>query len=318
MFQGLSRIRFRAMGSPCEIQLHGPSPETNERLADRLHAEVERLERKYSRFRSDSLTAAIDRSAGDAEGIVVDDETAALLDYAHTAWEESDGLFDLTAGVLRECWDFKSERLPDQTEVARVLERVGWQHVRWERPRLVLERPGMQLDFGGVVKEYAADRVAEVARLLGAESGLVDLGGDIRVIGPRPGGLPWRVGIRDPRAPECALASVSLHGGAITTSGDYERFMVVDGERYAHLLDPRTGWPVRGLRSATVVAPQCVIAGSATTIAMLKGEQGTAWLDDLGLPSLRVDEHGAITGDLAPSTPTLAVSSARDYAATRL
>jgi thiamine biosynthesis lipoprotein len=287
------------MGSPCEIRLHGETPETNERLADRLHAEIVRLEGKYTRFRDDSLTAAINRTAGDPEGIVVDAETAALLDYAETAWRESGGLFDLTAGVLRRCWDFSSGRLPSQAEVAAVLECVGWQHVRWERPHLVLERPGMQLDFGGVVKEYAADRAAEVAMLLGAEGGLVDLGGDIRVIGPQPGGRPWRIGIRDPRAPAQAMASVSLLEGAITTSGDYERFMIVDGVRYSHLLDPRTGWPVRGLCSATVVAPKCVIAGSATTIAMLQGEAGGAWLDELDLPSLRVDEQGKRSGPLA-------------------
>lgn len=298
---GLSRFRFRAMGSPCEIQLHGASEDINERLADRLIAEVDRLERKYTRFRDDSLTAAINRSAGEQGGIEVDDETAALLDYAHTAWTESGGLFDLTAGVLRCCWDFHSGRLPSQQQVAEVLERVGWQHVRWERPRLRLERAGMQLDFGGVVKEYAADRAAEVARLLGAEGGLVDLGGDVRVIGPHPGGEPWRVGVRDPRSPDRALAVIPLHEGAITTSGDYERFMIVDGQRYSHLLDPRTGWPVRGLRSVTVVAPQCIVAGSATTIAMLMGEDGAAWLDDLGLPSLRVDEIGKLSGSLAPN-----------------
>jgi len=302
---GLSRFRFRAMGSPCEIQLHGASEHTNERLAERLHAEAERLERKYTRYRDDSLTAAINRSAGDPRGVDVDDETAALLDYADTAWRESNGLFDPTAGVLRQCWDFGSGQLPEAAQIAAVLERVGWQRLSWERPRLVLEQPGMELDFGGVVKEYAADRIAEVARLLGAESGLVDLGGDVRVIGPQPGGEPWRVGVRDPRAPDRAMAIVPLHDGAITTSGDYERFMIVDGQRYSHLLDPRTGWPVSGLRSVTVVAPQCVVAGSATTIAMLKGTDGPAWLEELGLPSLCVDEGGKATGAFAPSSRTV-------------
>ncbi len=307
---GLSQFRFRAMGSPCEIQLHGPSEDTNERLASRLRAEVQRLERKYTRFSDDSLTSAINRSAGDARGVEVDDETAALLDYADTAWRESDGLFDLTAGVLRRCWDFKSGVLPDPAHVEATLEDVGWQHVRWERPRLVLERPGMELDFGGVVKEYAADRTAEVAALLGAESGFVDLGGDIRVIGPQPGGRPWRIGVRDPRSPERAIVAVSLVEGAITTSGDYERFMTVEGRRYSHLLDPRTGWPVSGLRSVTVVAPHCVVAGSATTIAMLKGARGGAWLDELGLPSLRVDEHGRLSGALSPRSVRLARKAA--------
>jgi thiamine biosynthesis lipoprotein len=287
------------MGSPCEIRVFGPSPEANERAAAQASGEIERLERKYTRFRDDSLTARINASAGDRSGIIVDDETAALLDYAEAAWQESDGRFDLTSGVLRRCWNFKSGRLPTTAQLAAVLECVGWQHVRWERPRLVLERRGMELDFGGVVKEYAADRAAEALRLHGREAALVDLGGDIRVVGPRPGGQPWWVGIRDPRAPERALVSLPMREGAVTTSGDYERFMVVDGVRYAHILDPRTGWPVEGLRSVSVVAPLCIVAGSATTIAMLHGESGGRWLDDLGLPHLRVDREGRLAGPLA-------------------
>jgi thiamine biosynthesis lipoprotein len=138
-------------------------------------------------------------------------------------------------------------------------------------------------------------------RLHGANSALVDLGGDVRVVGPQPGDRPWRVGVRDPRAPDRALASVPLREGAITTSGDYERFMIVDGVRYAHILDPRTGWPVSGSRSVTVVAPLCTIAGSATTIAMLRGDDAGEWLEDLGLPHLRVDRFGKTSGSLAGS-----------------
>jgi len=290
------------MGSPCELRLFGETPETNERAAARARHEIDRLERKYTRFRDDSFTARINAAAGDADGCIVDDETAALLDYAEAAWRESDGRFDLTSGVLRRCWDFKSGRLPTEAELARVLERVGWHHVRWERPRLVLGRPGMELDFGGLVKEYAADRAAEVLRLHGVASALVDLGGDIRVLGSRPGGEPWWVGIRDPRSPDRALTSVPMREGAITTSGDYERFMVVDGVRYAHLLDPRTGWPVEGLRSVTVLAPLCIVAGSATTIAMLQGRAGGRWLDELGLPHLRVELDGRVAGPLATAT----------------
>lgn len=291
------------MGSPCELRLFGPTPETNERAAARARGEIDRLERKYTRFRDDSLTARINAASGAEAGCIVDDETAALLDYAEAAWRESDGRFDLTSGVLRRCWDFKSGRLPAEADLARVLERVGWHHVRWERPRLVLERPGMELDFGGLVKEYAADRAAEVLRLHGVESALVDLGGDIRVLGPRPGCEPWWVGIRDPRSPERALVSVPMREGAVTTSGDYERFMIVDGVRYAHILDPRSGWPVEGLRSVTVLAPLCIVAGSATTIAMLRGRAGGSWLDELGLPHLRVECDGRVAGSLASAMP---------------
>jgi thiamine biosynthesis lipoprotein len=158
----------------------------------------------------------------------------------------------------------------------------------------------MELDFGGFVKEYAADRVAELCREGGARHGMVDLGGDLAVIGPHPDGMPWIVGIRDPRAPQSAMASVRLGSCAIATSGDYERCMVVDGVRYTHVLDPRTGWPVTGLRSVSVVADRCLVAGTATTVAMLKGaREGARWLDELGLPNLRMDDAGELSGTLS-------------------
>jgi thiamine biosynthesis lipoprotein len=294
------RIRFKAMGSPCELHLHAESRARFEADAAAARAEIERLEQKYSRYREDSLASRINASAGDPAGVEVDDETAALLDYAALAWEQSGGLFDATSGVLRRAWDFRSGRLPEPAEVEALRPLVGWEKLRWERPRLVLPRAGMQLDFGGFVKEYAADRVAALCRERGVRHGLVDLGGDLAVVGPHPDGSPWRVGIRDPRAPERAIASLLLPTGGVATSGDYERCMIVSGRRYGHVLDPRTGWPVEGLASVTVVASHCLVAGTASTVAMLKGPRaGPAWLDRLGLPSLRIDTDGACSGALA-------------------
>jgi thiamine biosynthesis lipoprotein len=294
------RFAFRAMGSPCELLLYGDDPARTAGVAREARAEVARLERKYTRYREDSLTSAIQRSAGDPAGIEVDPETAALLDYAETSFRESDGLFDITSGVLRRAWNFRSGRLPSRSEVAALLRLVGWRKLRWRRPRLVLPRAGMELDFGGCVKEYAVDRAAELCRGLGVSHGLVDLGGDLAAIGPHPDGSPWIVGIRDPRRPGRALASLPLRSGAIATSGDYERCMLVGGKRYGHVLDPRTGWPVSGLASASVVARQCLVAGTATTVALLRGERGgPRWLASLGVPHLWVDAHGAVGGTLA-------------------
>jgi thiamine biosynthesis lipoprotein len=294
------RLRFKAMGSPCELHLHAESAQRFEADAAAARAEIERLEQKYSRYREDSLASRINASAGDPEGIEVDAETAALLDYAALAWRQSGGLFDATSGVLRRAWDFRSGRVPAPEELDALRELVGWDRIRWQRPRLLLPQAGMELDFGGFVKEYAADRVAAACRERGVRHGLVDLGGDLAVVGPHPDGSPWRVGIRDPRAPERAIASLALAAGGVATSGDYERCMVVDGRRYAHILDPRTGWPVEGLASVTVVASHCLVAGTASTIAMLKGRRaGPAWLDRLGVPSLRVDAAGRLSGALA-------------------
>jgi thiamine biosynthesis lipoprotein len=290
-----SRQPWKAMGSPCELHLHGQDLVAVARVAEAAIAEVARLERKYTRYRDDSLTSRINASAGCPRGVRVDDETASLLDYAETCFEQSGGLFDLTSGILRRAWDFHSGRLPSQAEIEPLLARVGWRRARWERPRFALPTPGMEIDFGGVVKEYAADRVAELCRMAGCHHALIDLGGDLAVVGPHPDGRPWRVGIRDPRNPSHAAAGVSVFAGGVASSGDYARCMVVDRTRYGHILDPRTGWPVRGLASVSVLSSHCLIAGSASTIAMLKGRDGVDWLEGLGLPHVRTDEEGRIT-----------------------
>jgi len=295
-----SRVRFRALGSPCELQLYGESEAQLEAIAAQAVAEVERIEAKYSRYRDETIISEINRSAGTGRFTELDPETEGLLDYAATAFAQSGGLFDITSGVLRRAWNFRSGRLPEDAELADLTALVGWQHIDRRRGGVRLQRAGMEIDFGGFGKEYAVDRVATLAREAGVNSGLVDLGGDVCVIGPHPDGQAWRVGIRDPRDPERAMATLPLSHGALATSGDYERFMEIDGVRYCHLLDPKTGWPVRGLAGVSVVAPQCLVAGSATTIAMLKGSKGEAWLEALGLPHLWVRADTTRGGSLWP------------------
>ncbi len=300
-----AHVRFRALGSPCEFQLYGDSETQLEAAGARAVAEVERIEQKYSRYRDDTIVSEINRCAGSGRFVEVDRETELLLDYAQTTFEQSSGLFDVTSGVLRRAWDFQSATLPDEGAVHALTRLVGWGSKVTRQPgRVRLARVGMEIDFGGFGKEYAVDRSVSLLREAGVSAGLVDLGGDVCVVGPHPDGRPWQVGIRDPRAPERAMASLPLSHGALATSGDYERFMVVDGVRYCHLLDPRKGWPVSGLAGVSVVAPQCLVAGSATTIAMLKGRQGPAWLEQLGLPHLWVTPAGKRGGSLWPENDT--------------
>lgn len=307
------RFRFRAMGSPCELHLWATSREQASAVADRARAEIDRLERKYSRYREDSLASRINRSAGSACGLCVDEETAALLDFADTAHRESDGRFDATSGVLRRVWDFRSGRLPAAQAVRETLRLVGWSKIRWERPHLTLPVEGMELDWGGFVKEYAADRVAELCRDAGLAHGLIDLGGDLAVVGPHPDGSPWLVGIRDPRDPERAMARVALDRGGLATSGDYERFMIVDGVRYAHILDPRTGESFRGgPASVSVTADHCLIAGVTSTIAMLHPERDSErFLAELGLPHLGATAQGRLFGDTRLIAPPAREASLR-------
>jgi thiamine biosynthesis lipoprotein len=293
------RFPFQAMASPCALHLYGDDHARVETAANAAIAEVARIEAKYSRYQSDSVACAINASAGSGP-FEVDDETCALLDYAATAWEHSGGLFDITSGVLREVWDFRSGRLPSRKAVDSVLARVGWHRVTW-RSRALSLPAGMQIDFGGYGKEYAADRAAEICHEHGISAGLVDLGGDVRIVGPHPDGSSWEIGIRDPRQASGAAASISLDEGGIATSGDYQRFMVVDGRRYGHILDPRSGWPAEGFASVSVVASRCLVAGTASTIAILKGEQGAAWLGDVDLPNLCIGVDGKVSGSLGGS-----------------
>lgn len=298
--EGLRRFRFpfRALGSPCQLHLYAGRPETARRVAELVRADVLGIEARYSRYRPDSLLAAINREAERGGSIEVDAETAALLDYAGTCHRESGGLFDITSGPLRLAWDFQAGRLPEQAAIDALLPRIGWDKLRWERPRLGFGVAGMQLDFGGIGKEYAADRAATLCLEQGIGHGLVDLGGDIRVVGPHPDGSPWRIGVQHPRDKGAVLAEMEVGLGALASSGDYERAIVAGGRRYGHILDPRTGWPAQGLIAVSVAAPRCLIAGSACTIAMLMGLEGIPWLEELGLPHVWMDESGRVGGSV--------------------
>ncbi|MFU8789416.1 MAG: FAD:protein FMN transferase [Methylobacter sp.] len=287
------------MGSPCDLQLYADSSTKAQHVADRVIADVRRLEALYSRYRDDSFLSAINRVAASGGAITVDEETAGLLNYAATCHEQSDGLFDITSGILRRAWRFDQGKLPEQQQIDALLGHVGWHKLAWKPPVLTFPQPGMEIDFGGIVKEYAADRAAALCLSAGIKQGVINLGGDIKVIGPRNDGSPWRVGIRDPACKTAVLQTVLLREGALASSGDYERCIVVDGLRYGHLLNPKTGWPVRHLAAVSVVADFCVVAGSASTIAMLKGQDGAAWLENLGLPHVWVDLQGETGGTLA-------------------
>ncbi len=280
------------MASHCEVRVYAPDEAIARGWSDAAIAEVRRIETKYSRYREDSVTTAINRAAGGA-AIGVDAETAGLLDFAAELNAQSDGAFDLTSGVLRRAWDFKAQRVPPQAALDQLLPRVGWSKIEWHSPALRL-RSEMEIDFGGIGKEYAADRAAAIVAELGAQHGLVNLGGDVRVIGPHADGTPWRIAVQDPRRePGATIAHLNVPHGAMATSGDYERYFEHDGRRYSHLLDPRTGWPCEYWRSVSVVAPLCIAAGACATVAMLKPvEDALQFLDGQDVRYLAIDSGG--------------------------
>lgn len=287
------RFTFQAMACSCEIVLAANAQAEADRLAQLAVSEVRRIEHKFSRYRDDSVVSAINRNAGQ-DWVVCDAETLSLLQFAERLHQQSDGLFDITSGVLRRAWRFSQSRLPDPAAVQALLPLIGWSCVERRAQAIRLPVAGMELDFGGFGKEYAADRAAEVLQAAGVAHGYVNLGGDVRLMGPRTDGSAWVMGIQHPREPQRVLATQHLQQGALATSGDYERCIVVQGQRYGHVLHPLTGWPVRHWQSVSVTAPRAVLAGCISTIAMLKQHDGLAFLQASGYRFLAVDAAGQI------------------------
>lgn len=295
----LYKRRFSSMGCPCSMQFYAPNDFIAENVFKAVFAEADRLDRYYTNYSPSSFTAAINRSAGDKAGIVVDAETATLLDYAQQCTIMSDGLFDITAGTLRRAWVFEgsTSSLPSQKQVQELLKLVGWEKVKWKNPRFTLPQKGMMIDFGGIVKEYAADAAEKVCLSMGIKNALIDMGGDIKIVGPHINGRPWNIGVSHPRKQGEEIAVIRLSSGGVATSGDFERSIKVDGKMYSHILNPKTGWPVEGMSGVTVVADHCLIAGSLTTIAFLKGpDEGLEWIKSLEVPFFCADQFGKPLG----------------------
>jgi thiamine biosynthesis lipoprotein len=271
------------MGGPCEVLAEIVDEVKANEIAGAVAACAWRIEHKFSRYLSDNIVARINASAG--EPVEVDDETANLLDFAALVHRLSDGMFDITSGVLRRAWSFDGgRRIPTRAGIESLLPFVGWEKVTWMRPLITL-RPGMQIDLGGIGKEYAVDQATNLAAQMSEAAVLVNFGGDLAVTRSRQGNRPWRVGIESIDAGDTRKSSlVNLTLGALATSGDTHRFVESEGRRLSHILDPRNGWPVRDApRSVTVAAPTCTNAGMLTTLAMLRGPDAEAFLESEGV-----------------------------------
>jgi thiamine biosynthesis lipoprotein len=265
-------------------------------IADAAHGEAVRIERKFSRYLPSSVVSEIGRNAGRTP-VAVDSETERLVGEALELAELTSGRFDPTSGVLRAVWDFRAQQIPSAEAIAEILPLVDRRLVATRDRTVFLRRAGMELDLGGVGKEYAVDRVAETLEAAGVESAIVNFAGDVRTVGGRGDGRPWSIGVADPDSPDrCRFAIRLAGGGGVATSGDYERGFVRNGIRYHHLLDARTGMPASGVRSVTAVAKTTSAAGRAATAAFLCGpEAGVELLRRLpGIEGAIIAHGGAI------------------------
>lgn len=277
------RGRFQAMASPCEILCDTPDEELARQITQIAYSEALRIEQKFSRYRNDNIVYRINHSEGAA--IEVDLETCALLDYAEQCFQLSDGMFDITSGVLRQIWRFDGKNtVPSQEQVQSLLCHIGWNKLQWQPPYISVPKD-MEVDFGGIGKEYAVDKSAQLIRAHSQISVLINYGGDLLSTGVRSNKQGWVVGIEDPeqvgesKSGKIAKKEFELIQGAIATSGDAKRYIIHNGIRYSHILDPRSGWPIQGApRSISVLGSTCTEAGILSTIAMLKGRSAEKFL----------------------------------------
>ena len=270
--------------------------ERAERVARAVENEARRIEAKFSRFRESSVVSEINRNAGRTP-VAVDAETETLVQTALDLGRLTDGRFDPTVGVLRRAWDFKSGRVPDAREIEALLPLVDAAAISVRNGTVFLRRAGMEIDLGGVGKEYAVDRAACLLREEDVRSAVVCFAGDVRTVGSRGDGIPWKIGVADPRdRARCRFSVRPLADAGVATSGDYERGFVRDGVRYHHILDARTGWPARGVSSVTVIAATAFRAGCYATAAFLLGPvEGLALLEAAdGVEGALITEEGAI------------------------
>jgi thiamine biosynthesis lipoprotein len=274
--------RFTAMASACEVHVQSDDERMARKVGRIAEAEALRIEHKYSRYRTDSVVSRINSANG--APVRVDEETAGLISYAANCYALSAGLFDITSGVLRRIWRFDgSGNMPSAREVRELKHLIGWSKASWEPPVFSLPQ-GMEIDFGGFGKEYAVDSALLRITSITSAPVLVNFGGDLRVSGPRRDGKRWRVAIESVDNIEKSDGLLEVPRGALTTSGDAKRCLIKDGVRYSHILDPRTGWPVKDPpRSVTVAAPTCIEAGLLSTLAMLHGRKAEEFLSTEGV-----------------------------------
>lgn len=276
--QGFTTGHFTAMAGPCEVIIETTDQALAHNVTQAVADEAWRIESTFSRYRSDNIIYQINNA--DGQSIEVDEETARLLDFADLCFEVSDGMFDITSGVLGKIWKFDgSSNVPSQKAIAKLLPKIGWNQVSWSNPTLQMPA-GMALDFGGIGKEYAVDSAATLARVRTDCPVLINFGGDIVATASPVSREHWLIGIEPLALGQNKIPpKVALKHGGVATSGDSKRFLQYKGKVLSHVLNPKTGWPVNDApASVTVLANNCTQAGMLSTLAMLQGQGAEEFL----------------------------------------
>lgn len=273
------------MGTMVSVRIDGAAPAEAAEHLTAAFAAIAAVDARFSSYQPDSELSQLNAAAADTPQ-AVSVEMAALLTESMAWGERSQGAFDCTVGPLVRAWGFfkREGRIPAAKELAAAQAVSGWSHLQFDAAlrSLRFDVPGVELDFGAIGKGYAVDQAIAALRARGVRNALVDAGGNFAAIGTPAQREHWRIGIRDPLQRDALLADLDFGDAGIATSGGYENYFEADGKRYVHIFDPRTGYPVVGMLSATVIAPTATAADALSTATFVLGmEQGLALIESL-------------------------------------
>jgi thiamine biosynthesis lipoprotein len=275
----------KCMGSRFEITAVASTDTAANAAIDAAYGEIERIEAMISSWRPDSYTSQVNRMAGQSP-VVVPRELLQLVARAQKVSQLTEGAFDITFASYGRLWNFKADPpvLPSEDALAKAKVGVGFQHIELDRDQssIFLRHPQTRLGFGAIGKGYAANRAVKVLKDSGLSAGLVNAGGDLLAFGVQEDGEPWQIVIANPRSRNQVFARLVIADQAVVTSGDYENYMVIDGKRYGHIINPKTGMPVEEVISATVFCPDAELADAlATAVTVMGVERGMALINQL-------------------------------------
>lgn len=266
----------RLMGNRFELSVVGSDADWANTCLDAAIDEIRRIERILTTFSNDSQTNQINVNAG-IRPVPVDLEVFALIERSLRLSELTQGAFDITYGSIdKRFWNFDTTMtaLPDPKIAKRMIRLINYRNVILDADKhtIFLKEKGMRIGFGGIGKGYAAEQAKRILCELGIESGIVNASGDLTTWGMQPNGQPWTIGIADPNlADRQAFSYLEISNMAVATSGSYEKYALINGKRYAHTIDPKTGYPVSGIKSVTIIAPNAELADALATPVMVMG-----------------------------------------------
>jgi len=291
---------LRLMGNRFELSVVSDNEQWANECIEAAITEISRIEKLLTTFSDDSQTNKINTNAGIAP-VKVDKEVFDLIERSLKISSLTQGAFDITYGSIdKRLWNFDKQMtaLPDEKTAKELVRLINYKNVLLDKDNstVFLKEKGMRIGFGGIGKGYAAEKAKQVLKEKGVESGIVNAAGDLTTWGTQPNGKPWTIGIADPEAAQHAFSSFNITDIAVATSGNYEKFVVIDGKKYSHTIDPKTGFPVSGIKSVTIINQNAEIADAMATPVMIMGiKVGLDMVNQIkGLACIIIDDQNKI------------------------